>query len=70
MRMINYLESTYGPVMTPDQIAEVLHCHPSHVRQLCQKGELPAVQVGKRWFVATFQFAALVDPSGQVYDEC
>lgn len=55
------LVEQYGVTMTPKDVAEVLHQHPTHVRTLCQSGELPAVLIGKRWFIPTAKLAALLD---------
>lgn len=51
----------YGPTMTASQVAQVLHHHPSHVRALCARGDLPACRVGGRWTVSTTRLAALID---------
>ena len=54
-----YLLEKYGPLMRTADVADVLKCHQSHVRAMCQDGELPAIQIGKRWFVPTAKMAAL-----------
>lgn len=51
----------YGVTMTPADVSEVLHCHPSHVRALCRSGELPGVRVGDRWLVPTSKLAIIID---------
>lgn len=56
-----YLLDIYGATMTTTQAAEVLHNHPSHVRALCQAGELPAVRIGKRWFIPTAKLAEMLE---------
>ena len=56
-----YLLDKYGATMTTTQAAEVLHNHPSHVRALCQAGELPAVRIGKRWFIPTAKMSAMLE---------
>lgn len=56
-----YLLDKYGATMTATQAAEVLHNHPSHVRALCQAGELPAVRIGKRWFIPTVKLADMLE---------
>lgn len=61
MSAIDYLLDRYGYTMTPADVAEVLHCHPSHARAMCASGELPAVQIGKRWHVLTGKLAAILD---------
>lgn len=55
------LVEQYGVTMTPKDVAEVLHQHPSHIRSLCQSGELPAVRIGDRWHIPTAKLAAMLD---------
>lgn len=59
--MLDYLISKYGITMTPNQIAEELHQHPTHVRAMYQSGKLPAVRIGSRWYVPTEAFYALFE---------
>ena len=56
-----YLLDRYGVTCTTANVAEVLHCHPSHVRVLCQSGELPGVRIGDRWHVPTAKLATLLE---------
>ena len=56
-----HLLELYGPTMRCADVAEVLHCHQTHVRALAQKGELPGVHVGKRWVFPTAKLAALLE---------
>ena len=55
------LVEKYGATMTPNDVAEVLHQHPTHIRELCKKGQIPAVQIGYRWHVNTARFAAILE---------
>ena len=55
------LVEKYGVVMTPKDVAYELHQHPTHIRNLCNSGELPAVQIGKRWRILTAKFAAMLE---------
>ena len=55
-----YLLRTYGATMTPEQVARELHKSGTHVRALCENGEIPAARIGKRWFVQTIAFADLI----------
>ena len=61
MTMHEALLDQYGLTMTTNDAAKVLHRHPSHVRQLCQRGELPAVRIGDRWTIPTARFAAVLE---------
>ena len=60
------LHSTYGPTMRTADVAHVLHMHLSHVRALCQTGDLPGVRIGSRWVVPTAKLAAMLDGEGNV----
>ena len=55
------LTEKYGVVMTPNDAAEVLHQHPTHIRELCRRGQLPAVQIGNRWHIVTGKLAEMLD---------
>ena len=55
------LFETYGVTMTPVQVADVIGCHPTHVRALCQSGELPGIKIGERWFIPTIRLAAVLE---------
>lgn len=56
-----YLLEKYGATMRPGDVAEVLRCHPSHVRAMCQRGELPAVRLGDRWHIITVKLASQLE---------
>lgn len=55
------LTQKYGNTMTPVNVAAELHQSATHVRELCQRGELPAVRIGDRWHIVTAKFAAMLD---------
>ena len=59
--LITNLEERYGTTMTPKDAANELHSHPTHVRELCREGKLPAVQIGNRWRIPTAKFAAILE---------
>lgn len=61
MSICDALIEQYGVTLTPTNAASVLHCHPSHVRALCQDGKLPAVRIGERWFISTLKLAELLE---------
>lgn len=62
------LKERYGITMTPNDAGEVLHQHPSHIRALCQAGELPAIRIGKRWHIVTAKLAAMLEGEAVVHD--
>lgn len=59
--VIQKLEEKYGLVMTPVDVANELRLHPTHVRELCREGKLPAVSIGNRWRIPTAKLAAMLD---------
>jgi len=61
MTIKNELIKQYGYLMTPADVAKVLNQHPTHIRVLCRRGQLPAVQIGKRWRINTEKLAAILD---------
>ena len=65
--MLDYLLDRYGPVMRTADVADVLHCHKSHVRAMCASGDLPAVRIGERWVIPTEKLTALIE--GGDHDE-
>ena len=36
-------------VATVEEVANYLHCHPSTIRRLLKRHEIPGFRVGKRW---------------------
>jgi excisionase family DNA binding protein len=43
-------------VLTPEQVAEALGCHPRTVEKMCAAGELPSIRVGNRIRIPVVQF--------------
>lgn len=41
----------YPDLLTPDHIAEITGQSPATIRAICARGDLPAVRIGKRWYV-------------------
>lgn len=64
--LFGHLLEKYGPTMTPSDVGEVLHRHPSHIRALCQSGVLPAVRIGERWHISTAKLAQIIEGSEQL----
>lgn len=59
--LVQELTEKYGQTMTPKDVGEVLHQHPTHIRELCKNGQLPAVRIGERWHINTARFGAILD---------
>lgn len=65
--LFDYLLEKHGPVMRTAAVADLLHMHPNHVRNMAKDGELPAIRVGSRWIFPTAKIAALVN-GADAYD--
>ena len=59
--IVQKFEEKYGTTMTPTEVANELRSHPTHVRELCREGKLPAVRIGDRWRIPTAKFAAILE---------
>lgn len=54
------LMAGHGPLMRTSEVAGLLGCSSSHVRALCQHGELPCARIGGRWLVRTAELFELL----------
>ena len=41
----------YGDMLTVDDLAVILHVSRKTVQNQCRRGDLPAVLIGRRWYV-------------------
>jgi excisionase family DNA binding protein len=48
-RNVNKELEGLGPILTVDEVSEVLGMHPLTVRRMARDGELPAFKVGRQW---------------------
>lgn len=61
-RAYAYLMQKYGAAtLTPTQFAAEVHRHPSHIRALLQRDELPGSKVGGRWIISVSKAAEIID---------
>lgn len=49
-----------GDVLNVDQVAELVHMHRETVYTLIERGEIPAVKVGRRWRIRRQDVEALL----------
>lgn len=42
-----------GEMLTVDQVAELLRCAPSTIRERCRAGDLPGEKFGEDWILPT-----------------
>ena len=58
----DYLMAKYdSATLTPAQFAAETHRHPSHIRTMLQRGELPGSRVGARWVIPIAKAAAILE---------
>ena len=41
----------YGDMLTVDDLAAILHVSRKTVQNQCRRGDLPAIPIGRRWYV-------------------
>lgn len=41
----------FGDLLTVDDVAAILHVSRKTVQTLCKRGDLPAIKIGRRWYV-------------------
>jgi excisionase family DNA binding protein len=49
-----------GDVLNVDQVADLIHMHRETVYTLIERGEIPAVKVGRRWRIRRQDVEALL----------
>lgn len=52
-------------LLTAEELAELLHIHLDSVRRMMRQKRLPAVKVGRRWYVRRADFDALLTQRAQ-----
>lgn len=58
----DYLEGKYGRrLLKPSELAGEVGCHPSHIRAMCQCGDVHAVKIGCRWYVPVAECARVIE---------
>ena len=50
----------YGDMLTVSDLAAILGVHKKTVQHQCARGDLPAVMIGRRWYVAKARLAELM----------
>lgn len=51
----------YPDLLSPAHLSEITGQCEATIRSLCSKGKLPAVRIGKRWYVPKTAMAAFVE---------
>ena len=50
----------YGDMLTVDDLAHILHVSRKTVQNRCRAGDLPAVAIGRRWYVPKSRLVAFI----------
>ena len=50
----------YGDMLTVDDLAQILHVSRKTVQNRCRAGDLPAVAIGRRWYVPKSRLVAFI----------
>lgn len=59
----NMLFEDYPDLLTPMHLSEITGQCEATIRSLCGKGKLPAVRIGKRWYVSKTAMISFVEGS-------
>lgn len=60
-RSAQMLFEDYPDLLTPAHLSEITGQCEATVRSLCSKGKLPAVRIGKRWYVPKTAMVSFVE---------
>lgn len=60
---IHMLFEDYPDLLTPAHLSEITGQCEATIRSLCGKGKLPAVRIGKRWYVPKTAMMSFVEGS-------
>ncbi|WP_298461187.1 helix-turn-helix domain-containing protein [uncultured Cellulomonas sp.] len=58
----------YGPVLTPEEVAQVLRLNQQHLVRLMRQGKFPAFKVAGAWRVRRSALEAVMDGTWQPPD--
>lgn len=50
----------YGDVLTVEDLAQILRLSVKTVQRQCKRGDLPAVSIGRRWYVPKARLVAFL----------
>ncbi len=50
----------YGDMLGVDDLSAILHLAKKTVQRQCARGDLPAVKIGRHWYVAKLRLARLM----------
>jgi predicted DNA-binding transcriptional regulator AlpA len=53
--------AAYGPLLTPEQVAEILQMNPQHLTKLMREGKFPGFKVLGSWRVKRSTMQSVID---------
>ena len=53
--------SEYGDLLNVEDLCEITGQSENTIRALCRRGQLPAVQIGRRWYVPKNRFIDMIE---------
>jgi len=60
-----YLLQKYGTTLTFEQASKELGLYWQTVREMCARGEIPAIKAGRKWVLTTKALATYIDEGSQ-----
>jgi len=61
-----YLLNKYGTTLSFEQAAAELGLYWQTVREMCARGDIPAIKAGRKWILTTKALATYIDEGSQV----
>ncbi len=58
------------PILTVEQVAQMLRCTPATVRVLAKDGKIPAAKIGKAWLFVETDLVAHIRSQYKAPEEC
>ena len=68
MRGTKHKDAATGTWWTVDEFAELTHRGPAAVRASIARGDLPAVRIGRRWFIDPKYFERLFEEAAHAVE--
>lgn len=60
-----YLLQKYGTTLTFEQAAKELGLYWQTIREMCARGDIPAIKAGRKWVLTTKALATYIDEGSQ-----
>lgn len=60
-----YLLQKYGTTLTFEQASKELGLYWQTIREMCARGDIPAIKAGRKWVLTTKALATYIDEGSQ-----